>query len=467
MGESKGSVLIADDEPEIRSLITVLLRAEGFTTVSGRDGAEAVELAPTVHPDAAVIDLRMPQLDGIQVVRRLHTLCPDMPIIIVTAFGSIQGAIEAIRAGAYDYLEKPFDNDTLVRLVTKPCAEHMTRRKGHEQELSSGEPGKLLKMMGSGPVIRQLISEIYCVAWSNFSVLILGETGCGKELVARAIHLASRRPAGPFMPVDCGAIPENLLESELFGHEKGAFTGAVSPRQGLFDAAHGGTLFLDEVGNLPVAVQPKLLRALQEKEIHRVGGTKAHHIDVRVLTATNQKLEADVARGTFRPDLFFRINEYTCRVPSLHERPEDIPYLAQRFVEETCEELEKPLVVLTSEALAEIVAFRWPGNVRQLRATIRRAVLMADRHITPDLLDIHTSHPPADLPRFDVPDNPGSLKEAVKRLTARAEREILIDTLRRTGGNRALAARLLQIDYKTIQSKIRDLGISFDRERKK
>ena len=324
-----------------------------------------------------------------------------------------------------------------------------------------GQLESLRQIFGPSERVSHLIADIDRVARSNFSVVILGETGAGKEEVAGAIHQASLYSGGPFIPVDCGAIPDTLLEAELFGHERGAYTSADSRQLGKFELARSGTLFLDEVSNLPLGSQAKLLRALQEKTIFRIGGTRPISVDVRLLVASNQSLLDLAKSGAFRRDLYFRLSEFTIRVPPLRERREDIIYLAKRFLDITNAELRKHVKRLSDSAIALLLAYAWPGNVRELRSCIRRAVLLADEVITEQHLEINrmsgcTAGDGAgpEFPRDDLP-----LKEIVRRSTRQVEREVIIKVLRRTGGNKAAAARLLRIDYKTMHSKVRQYGI--------
>jgi two-component system nitrogen regulation response regulator GlnG len=322
----------------------------------------------------------------------------------------------------------------------------------------------LRETMGPSDAIGRLIGEVNRVARSDFTVVIVGETGSGKELVAGAIHKYSQRAQGSFVPVDCGAIPEALLESELFGHEKGAFTSADLTKVGKFEIARGGTLFLDEISNMPLSSQAKLLRALQEKVIFRVGGSRPLKVDVRLLAATNQDLESVVAAGDFRRDLYYRLNEFTIHVPPLRDRKEDIPYLAKRFLDKTNAELRKKVKGFSDSALEVLFAYNWPGNVRQLRSIIRRAVLLADGTITAAHLDIKRSAVPglAFTPRVQgAPWRDLSLKEIVRRSVDSVEKEVLTQALKHTKGNKAKAARLLRIDYKTMHVKIRQYGINF------
>jgi transcriptional regulator with PAS, ATPase and Fis domain len=318
-------------------------------------------------------------------------------------------------------------------------------------------------MMGPSDAITRIIREVNRVAQSDFSVIVQGETGSGKELVARAIYQLSSRAGAPFIPLDCGAIPETLIESELFGYHKGAFTGATAPKAGKFEAAHGGTLFLDEIANLPLGAQAKLLRVLQEKAVLRLGAVKPVKVDVRLVTASNQELQGLVESGQMREDLYFRLNEFTITIPPLRERKDDIPYLAKRFIDLTNKELQKNVQRLSEYCLEALLSYNWPGNVRQLRSVIRRAVLLADDIITEKHLDIKRAPVPglAFTPKIQgTPWDELSLREIVHRSVVTVEREVLLQALKHTRGNKAKAARLLQIDYKTIHTKLKQFGLN-------
>jgi two-component system nitrogen regulation response regulator GlnG len=320
-------------------------------------------------------------------------------------------------------------------------------------------------MMGPSEAVKQLVSNVILVAPSDFTVVLIGETGSGKELIANAIHQSSARPKGPFVPVDCGAIPEALLESELFGHEKGAFTGAVMQKPGKFEIAQGGCLFLDEISNMPLNSQAKLLRALQEKKIYRVGGTRPINFDVRLVVASNLDLQTLADAGAFRRDLFFRLNEFTILIPPLRGRKDDIPYLAKRFLDATNKELKKKVKGFTKSAVEALLRYEWPGNVRQLRSVIRRAVLLGDRMVTEELLEIKRADEPGlgFTPKIEgAPWKDMNLKEIVRCGTQSIEREVIAQVLKHTGGNKAKAARILQIDYKTIHTKVKDYRIRTD-----
>ena len=458
-------VLIVDDEKGICAVLSDLLKREGIETMVAHDGATALKKISFQMPDVMLVDFKMPGMDGMELLKRVKELDSELPVIMITAYADVYGAVEAMRAGAHDYMPKPFEHHEVIRVVRRALAERELKQKLTHLSSQLQESQSLREMMGPSDAIGRLISDANRVAKSDLTVIILGETGTGKELVARAIHKASPRSECPFVPVDCGAIPATLLESELFGHEKGAFTGAEVQVPGKFEAAQGGTLLLDEISNMPLDSQSKLLRVLQEKKIYRVGGTKPLQVDIRLLTSCNRDLEADVESGSFRRDLFYRLNEFTIRIPPLRERKDDILYLAKRFLDITNIELKKTVKGFTELALEALLAYDWPGNVRQMKSTMRRAVLLANDVITEKHLDIETA------PTLGLPPTPKDgkvlwkdlpLKDIVRRNTIAVEREVLTQVLRSTGGNKAKAARLLHVDYKTVFTKVKQLGISID-----
>jgi two-component system nitrogen regulation response regulator GlnG len=411
-------------------------------------------------PDIMLTDVKMPGMDGWELLKKAKDLDPDLTVVMITAFADIPGAVGAIKEGAHDYLPKPFDNYEVIRVVRRALAERELKRKMSELSSRLQENLPLREVMGPSDAVARLISEMNRVAKSDFAVVIIGETGSGKEVVARAIHRASLRAKGPFIPVDCGAIPETLLESELFGHEKGAFTGAEVQKPGKFELAEGGTIFLDEISNMPLGSQAKLLRVLQEKKVYRVGGTKAITVNVRVLVASHQSLHDLSAAHAFREDLYYRLSEFTIQVPSLRERKEDIPYLAKRFLDNANVELKKYVKGFSESALNVLFNYNWPGNVRQLRSTIRRAALLADDVIEEKHWDLVRVPGMAFTPKVEGEPWKGlSLREIVQQSTTAVEREVLVHVLKVTGGNKAKAARLLKIDYKTIHEKVKKLGI--------
>jgi two-component system nitrogen regulation response regulator GlnG len=471
MKTAQGRILIADDDYQMAQLLGHLVSREGLTPLLANNGTEALQLVHAGDPDVLLADLKMPDMDGMELMRKAKDLDPELPVILITGFAEVQGAVEALRAGAHDYLAKPFEHQQMIRVVLRALNE---RRLKLELKHMADHVRHVLsprETFGSSEAIGKVIAAIERVAKSNFSVLIVGETGSGKEMVARAIHQASSRARQPFVPVDCGAVPEALFESELFGHERGAFTGADQKTVGKIEATHTGTLFLDEISNMPLASQAKLLRVLQEKTLYRLGGIKPIDVDTRILTASGPDLQVLCERGTFRSDLYYRLNEYTISIPPLRERREDISYLAKRFMDIVNVELSKFIRGFSPSAIEAMLTYRWPGNVRQLRSVVRRAVLMAEDVISEEHLGLGPKAGKLfvedDLAKhFSTPGQGRddlSLREIVRSNTVHIERRAIIHALQRTGGNKANAARLLQVDYKTIHTKVKEYGIQFER----
>jgi two-component system nitrogen regulation response regulator GlnG len=461
-------ILIVDDDAQLCTMLDHLVKKEGFKTEAVHDGASAKRVVRSRVPDLMLLDVMLPDMSGMEVLKEVKELEESLPVIMMTGHGEIRDSVEAIKTGAHDYLTKPFDMHEVIRVVYRALAERDLKRRVKQLSNELKERYPLKEMMGPSDKVARLDLEVNRVAKSDFTVVILGETGSGKELVARAIHQASLRSKGPFVPVDCGAIPEPLLEDDLFGHEKGAFTGADVQRGGKFEISNGGTLFLDEVSNMPLGSQAKLLRVLQEKVAYRVGGTKPINVDIRLLVASNQDLQGLSESGSFRLDLFYRLNEFAIAVPPLRERKEDIPYLAKRFLDSANTELNKSVRELSEAGLEVLFRYNWPGNVRQLRATIRRAVLLADEVITEKHLDLKRVPVPglAFTPKVDgMPWTNYSFKEILQQSLISVEREVITQALRYTGGNKAKAARMLHIDYKTIHTKVKQLGISVEEKK--
>ena len=473
MSVAGNKVLIVDEQEGICALFSEYLKSEGMIPVVAHTAAAGLEKVRTVAPDLLIVDLKLPDMGGIEAMKAAKVLAEDLPTILVTDNPNIREAVAAIRAGAHGYLEKPLKHHEVLRVIFRALNESGLQRKLRRLSSQAEDAASLRESMGPSQAVARLIAEVTGVAKTNFSVLILGETGAGKDLVAGAIHRLSARARGPFVAVDCGAIPETLIEGELFGYEKGAFTGADKQKSGKFEMAGGGTFFLDEVCNMPPASQVKLLRVLQDKTIHRIGGTWPIDVDVRVLAASNRDLRelTEAEAGSFRRDVYFRLNEFTIQVPPLRERREDIFYLAKRFVDLTNVELQKKVRSFTQPAVDRLLAYHWPGNVRQLRSMIRRAVLLAEDTVTEQHLAFDDARPaaPADIEGASSvqipPQRDCSLKEIVQHNTALVERQILAHVLGQTGGNKAEAARLLHIDYKTIHLKIKVYGLETGRHR--
>jgi DNA-binding NtrC family response regulator len=456
-------ILIVDDEPNIRKVLVRLLAKEGYLPVESPDGPSALKAIRMEPPETVLLDLRMPGMDGMQVLREIKVLDPDLPVVIITANANVHGSVDAMRQGAHDYLAKPFEHKEVIRIVRRAVSERNLKRQLQNMSAQLDRNLSLAKMMGPSEVVARLIADVNRVSKSDFTVVIFGETGVGKELVARSIHHNSPRSGQPFVAIDCGAIPDTLLENELFGHEKGAFTGASDKKLGKFEAAHGGTLLLDEVVNMPLESQAKLLRVLQDKKVARVGSNKSIDVDVRLLVSSNRRMEDAVASGDFRQDLLYRLNDFAITIPPLRERREDIPYLVNRFIEATNIELGKQIQGYSHGALDTMMVYPWPGNVRQLRSVIRRAVLLAEDIVEPGHLNLkNTCCPESRTGLETMPEScqQMSLREIVQHSTLEMERLVLRRTLKQTGGNKAKAARLLQIDYKTMHTKIKKLGIA-------
>ncbi len=441
------TLLIADDDPGLRESLERTLTREGFRVILASDGRGALERLQGGGIDLVVTDLKMPGLTGIEVLRAAKAIAPDVDVILLTAFGTVEEAVKAMKDGAYDFLTKPFRREQLLKLISKA----LERRDLIEQNRALKKQLEDLRakgqVIGSSPAFRRMMTLVEQVADSSATVLIQGESGAGKELVASTIHRSSPRSRGPFVAVNCAALPETLLESELFGYEKGAFTGAAGRKEGRFELADGGTLFLDEVSDLSLVTQPKILRVLQEGEFERLGGTHTIQIDVRIVAATNQDLAEMVRERRFREDLYYRLNVITIRVPPLRERHEDIRVLAQHFLRVYAAKNGRELEGFTGEAIERLEAYAWPGNVRELENLIERSVVLArkDRIEAEDLPDeiVGVKRPPRD-----------AILELIGTPLGEIEQRLLDETLRITGGNKTQAAKLLGIDPRTVSRKL-------------
>ncbi|MEW6510118.1 MAG: sigma-54 dependent transcriptional regulator [Bacteroidota bacterium] len=447
-------ILLIDDEERIRNILKAVLSEEGFEVFGAKDGAEGLQQVRTVAPDVVILDLKMPRMDGIETMIRLKELRPDTVAIMLTAHGSIQSAVEAMKQGAYDYLTKPFDNEQLL-IVVRRAAEH-ARLSGELRDLRRqlGQMPTIEDLLGASETMAKTRGELYRLAKADATVLLRGESGTGKELAARAIHNSSGRHAGPFIVIDCTAIPSSLLESTFFGYERGAFTDAIERRTGKFEEANAGTAFLDEIGELPHEAQAKLLRVLQEHEFTRVGGTSPVRVDVRVITATNKDLAREVQEGRFREDLYYRLNVLQLVMPSLRSHPEDIPLLARHSIARHKSVLGSSVSEISDDALAILCRHRWPGNVRELENTIQRSMLLAhgSRIEASDLRESEWAR--------ESGDEQSGLEARVRQVTAEAERNIIVNALEKTGWNRTAAAEALNISRKTLFNKMQLYGIS-------
>ena len=447
-----GTVLIVENEANMRRGLGTLLRHEGYEILEAADGGEALEQIARSHVDCVISDLKMPRMNGLELLCVMRRERAEIPVILLTAFGTVGSAVEALKRGAHDYLTKPFDPAEIKQVVAKAVRTRMLE----SAETTSGpddDPARLLA--GSSPALQNVKRLIERVGPTSATVLITGETGTGKELVARRVHECSEFRDGPFIKVNCAAIPEPLFESELFGHEKGAFTGAGSSKPGRFELAESGTFFLDEIGEVPPATQPKLLRALQEASFFRVGGTRTIHVRTRLIAATNRNLNEEVARGRFRADLFYRLCVLPIYVPALRERCEDIEALAKLFLERFATRRGHGPTAIDPRALDALRAYSWPGNIRELENAIERAVLLSDG---PELT---LGSLPESLQQLGgVPQKaPGKLRDRVRRETARIEREAIVEALATTRGNVTHAARLLGLSRRGLQLKLREFQI--------
>ncbi len=439
------------------------LERQGHAVLEARDQPEALRFLQQGQADLVLSDLRLPTGDGFGVLRAAKEIDTDTPVIVMTAYGSIEDAVAAMKEGALDFLAKPIDPDHLLLLVARALERRrlVTENLLMKEELAVRRGAPVL--VGEDPSLRKLFASLQRAATTDTTVLLEGESGTGKELFARSLHALSQRSDGPFVAINCAAIPETLLETELFGHEKGAFTGAHQRKPGKFELAHRGTLFLDEIGDLPMALQAKILRALEERRFERVGGTASVQVDVRLVAATNKGLRAAVASKRFREDLFFRLSVFPITVPPLRDRPGDIPLLARYFVERFCRDLKKKPLALSEGAQDQLRTYRWPGNVRELQNCIERAVILADGDtILPRHLNLSFAEPPTDenapSPWAHV-DLSGGLTEVTRRVTSAIEKLKIEDSLKEAGGNKGRAAELLQVSYKTLLAKLREHGI--------
>ncbi len=466
-------ILVVDDEARVRSSVRAILEDEGYAAVEAAEGGEALRKAAAEGPDAVLLDVWMPGMDGLEVLSALRSQDPDLPVVVMSGHGNIETAVRAVKMGAFDFLEKPLSLDRLLLVLRNALAQRVLREENRALREEKTAPGG---MVAASPVMRGILGQVAVVAPTGASILITGENGTGKELLARAIHAASERSAGPLVEVNCAAIPETLIESELFGHERGSFTGAVSRKRGKFDLADGGTIFLDEIGDMSLSTQAKILRVLQDKSFSRVGGDRRIEVDARVIAATNKDLEVEIRDGRFREDLFFRLNVFPFHLPPLRERPDDIPVLAGRFLAEFGRAYGKGDVTLSPEALAALSAWRWPGNVRELRNAVERMVILARGEIGLDLVPpgirgTEGAARPGEVPSSSkggpdqVPGGASSWKGMAYRGAREAfEREYLRSRLSEFGGNISRTAEAVGLERTNLHRKLRSLGIRAARQ---
>jgi DNA-binding NtrC family response regulator len=440
-------ILVVDDDPGFRNLLETILVGEGYSVESGGSVGEALRAGERRKYDLVITDLKLPDGDGLQVLRWWTENMPETPVIMITAFGTIASAVEAMKLGAVDYLGKPLSGPDELRLLVRKALDQR-QLAGSLQFLREEEASRFScdDMIGEDPRMQRVLELARRVAPTDTTVLITGESGTGKELIARCIHANSHRAEKIFVAVNCAALSPSLIESELFGHEKGAFTGAAGQHIGRFERAHGGTLFLDEIGELDGNLQAKLLRVLQERTFERVGGSREIAVDVRVFAATNRNLKQSVADGRFREDLYYRLNTFPIEVPPLRDRPADIPKLAHFFLERAARNLGKPHLALTPEAEEVLLAYAWPGNVRELENTMERVAILCDEAVEPDDLPVTRSGPARPVLFKDI------------------ERQAIEDALRANDGNRTRTARQLGISLRTLQYRLKEYGLTQPRD---
>lgn len=447
---SKIHILLVDDEKLVRSVMADMLSKNGIFVTEAASGNKAVGLFAGQPFDAVLLDMIMPDMDGIATLKELKKINPDVPVIIVTGYGDVATAVEAIKLGAYDYVEKPVDENRIVLTI------HRATEKKHMEtkirELGMAIDNSLEWSLGESLAMKGVISAVNKVAATDFSIVIEGETGTGKSTIARIIHNLSRRAKHPFVTVDIGLIPETLVESELFGHERGAFTGADRKKMGFFEAANGGTIFIDEMENMSLFVQSKLLRVVESGLVHPLGSTKPLEIDVRIIAATNKDIRRNVSQKEFREDLFFRLGEFFIKVPTLRDRHEDIHFFAEKFLLEAAGELGKQAREISTEAMTILMSYSWPGNIRELKNVIRRAVLLCDSE----------SIASGDINFLigDAIEQPAGNLAPLKDIVGRVEAEAISNALKISGNNRTKAASVLQIDQKTLRTKMKEYNLA-------
>lgn len=461
--DSQVKILVVDDDPGVRWGLSTSLQMRGYDVMTAQDGKEALQRIKEARPRVVLLDFRLPAMDGLEILERVREIDLKLPVIIMSAYDDVQCVVKAMKLGAYDYLSKPFDDDLLERTLKSTLREKRLMEHTRPDRSLPGRWEDVQTKMGKSVKVQELLAKVKRVAPSDFSVLIQGESGTGKQLVAEAIHIHSRRARAPFVGLDCGAIPETLFESELFGYEKGAFTGAFRRKGGFFEAASEGTLLLDEIGNVPKSMQMKLLGVTENKRFTHLGGTEVIRVDVRILCASNRDLLEAVNRGDFRRDLYYRLAEFVIQVPPLRHRKEDILYLANLFLTEAGKELNKCLDGFSGEAEDILLGYDWPGNVRELRNVVRQSALSTERLVTPESL-------PQQLVQRDgrnvLMDDPGRLlekgyswKEIKRYHQSGFERKVFSGVLKDTRGNMRRAAEKVRMDYKTFRTKVKELGI--------
>jgi DNA-binding NtrC family response regulator len=456
-------VLVVDDEQSLRKVLAATLQREGYEVQVASDGEEAIAALDRDGADVVVTDLVMPRMDGLSLLRKVVARHPDVPVIVVTAHGKVDSAVEAMKAGAFDFVTKPFEHAELKTIIAKAARQSDLNARNVVPEEPAQEGRRYTEIIGRGQRMIELQLIISKVADAPSTVLIQGESGTGKELVATALHEKSSRREKPFIKINCAAIPRELVEAELFGFERGAFTGAVQSKPGRFELADGGTLFLDEIGEIPLEMQVKLLRAIQESSFERVGGVRTTTVEVRLVAATSRDLTKEIAAGRFREDLFYRLNVVPVFLPPLRERREDIPLLVEHFRQKYNARLKKSVERVEDDALAALAGYTWPGNIRELENVLERTILFAEGPVirAADLpASLRQTQPPAEgAPAFSPPSAPGPLKEIVREQVQAIERDLIVRGLEVTGNNVTRTAKLLKISRKSLQMKMKEFGL--------
>jgi DNA-binding NtrC family response regulator len=455
------TILIVEDEKKMSRLLELNLAEEGYSTFAAQDAEAGLNLLRQEKIDLVLTDLKLPGMDGLEFLQAVKRSNGQIPVILMTAYGTVETAIEAMKAGASDYVLKPFAMEEIKLIIGKELDVRRLREENRDLRQALGERYQFENIVARSAKMQEVLAVVDQVAPTNSTVLLGGESGVGKDMIARAIHQHSRRASGPFIKINCTAIPENLLESELFGYEKGAFTGAVTAKPGKFELADKGTIFLDEIGDVPGAIQVKLLRVLQEREFERLGGTKTLKVDVRVIAATNQDLRAALEQGTFREDLYYRLNVVPISIPPLREHKEDIPYLADHFLAHFAHESGKPVTGITPGAMRLLTDFHWPGNIRELENIIERAVALSTE-TTLDVRDIRLDAGPGGMDlspsEASAEGAPGPFLPSGMTLE-QYEDEIIKEALRRANGNKSHAARLLGLSRNAFRYRLSKLGV--------
>ncbi len=447
----KPSILIVEDEPKMRRLLELQLAEEGFLACTAPDAETGVQLLNKEPFDLVVTDFKLPGMSGLEFLQAVKRIDANLPVVIMTAYGTVESAVDAMKSGASDYVLKPFSLAELVLVIRKELATHELREENRDLREALGHRYEYKNIIAQSDKMQAVLALVERVAPTNATVLIGGESGVGKDMIARAIHEHSNRASGPFVKINSTAIPENLLESELFGYERGAFSGAVSSKLGKFELADKGTLFLDEIGDVPAAIQVKLLRVLQDREFERLGGTKTHKVDVRLIAATNRDLRAALEEGTFREDLYYRLNVVAIDVPPLREHKEDIPALAKFFLEKFARESGKPVQGITPQAVRLLMDFHWPGNVRELENILQRSVTLCSGTML-DAADIQF-----DSARRRATDAAPVLPEGMT--LEQWEEEMIREALRRANGNKSQAARSLGLSRNALRYRLSKMGV--------